>query len=420
MNTNGNAKIAVILATLLLLSAAFAYWFSQEPQIQQNGRQTAHSDEPSPTQIAPAPSYLDSASIDPAELNSATTSDNIQLQQKSPPSQKFSRSAGAFHSDVSRPEPPRWAKPAQQTPLQTAVNRPSEAPLSIHEQVTDDKSPLQNSQVDQEPQSNHPPDSFASGESTDSTDTADSAVPAAPVGPTTPRTTSLILYPEFWLWIGSGANYQYYQQSIPSVDGDSSFQNIKAPTSFARAGFQGENFGVDLSYKQTPGEIKSSKTISVQNGNYRWETLSSEVLYRLTNRLWNLRFGVQHHQMPFMVLDTLTSTVTVTSNTLSMLTAGFDRTYQISEKLRGEWQMRYQHPLLAGAPDNAKFKVSSRFAFDGSIGAVYRFNPTFRGGVFWYGQWHSYGFHYESPSGVSNGDQTLFYSNLELRFGLEF
>jgi hypothetical protein len=43
-------------------------------------------------------------------------------------------------------------------------------------------------------------------------------------------------------------------------------------------------------------------------------------------------------------------------------------------------------------------------------------------GAYWYGQWHEYKFnYYNANDGVENsGDQSLFYSNAELRLGLEF
>jgi hypothetical protein len=225
-------------------------------------------------------------------------------------------------------------------------------------------------------------------------------------------------YSEFWVWLGIGAGYQYHEQDVPSITGGTSFQNINVPSVSAHAGFQGKRLGLDLSYRQLPGQIKSSKNITVVDGEYQWRTLSGEVLYRLSE--WNLRVGVQHHSIPFMVPDQVAGDISVTSNTLMMVSLGFDRSYQISERLRAEWLMRYQHKILAGASDGAEFKVSPQFAFDGSVGGVYRITPTFRAGVFWYGQVQSYEFDYDGSNIAMSGKQMLFDSNFEFRVGWEF
>ena len=225
--------------------------------------------------------------------------------------------------------------------------------------------------------------------------------------------------PEFWLWIGTGMNFQYYKQSIPGISGEATFQNIQGPTSLIRGGAQGETLGLDLSYKETPGKISSSSTITVTNGNYIWRTLSVEGLYRKSDD-WNLRAGFQHHSMPFMSLDATTAIVDVKNNTLTMATLGFDRSFKFSDKLRGDWQMRYQHPLLSGSTDATPFSVTPKFAFDGSIGSIYSLSKTARVGLYWYGQWHEYGFSYGRGTNAFSGSQTLFYSNVEVRLGLEF
>lgn len=231
--------------------------------------------------------------------------------------------------------------------------------------------------------------------------------------------TAAKTFPELWLWLGAGVNYQYHRQSIPNIDGEVLFQNIQQPTAFLRAGMQGETFGLDLSYKQTPGKMESSDTVTVTNGSFQWRTVSVEGLYRL-NEHWNLRSGLQHHLMPFMALDATTATIDVKSNTLTLFTVGFDRYFHLSENLRAEWQIRYQHPLLSGSSNGNPFSVTPKFAFDGSVGTVYSLTKISRLGLYWYGQWHEYDFNYGRGGSQFTGSQTLFYSNVELRLGLEF
>lgn len=224
---------------------------------------------------------------------------------------------------------------------------------------------------------------------------------------------------EFWLWLGGGMNFQYYKQTIPGVSGEAVFQNVQGPTVLVQAGYQGKTLGLDLSYKETPGKMASSDTITVTNGNYSWRTLSAEGLYRKDDN-WNLRTGFQHHSMPFMSLDATTAIIDVKSNTLTMLTLGFDRNFDLSNRLRGEWKMRYQHPLISGSVDSTPFSVTPKFAFDGSVGGVYSLSTNSRVGLYWYGQWHEYGFSYGRGVNEFSGSQTLFYSNIEIRLGLEF
>ncbi len=226
--------------------------------------------------------------------------------------------------------------------------------------------------------------------------------------------------PEFWVWIGGGMNFQYYKQSVPNINGEATFQNIQGPTALVNAGTQSETWGLDLSYKQTPGKMSSSSTVTVTNGNYNWRTLSAEGLYRKDDN-WNFRLGFQHHLMPFMALDAASAVLDVKSNSLTMFTVGFNRShFLVSNKLRGEWQMRYQHPLLSGSTDSTSFSVKPKFAFDGSVGSVYSLSDTSRIGLFWYGQWHQYSFDYGSGANAFSGNQTLFYSNIEIRLGFEF
>lgn len=230
---------------------------------------------------------------------------------------------------------------------------------------------------------------------------------------------SKVQHPESWFWLGLGGNYQFYTQTLPSVSGETKFQDIQGPNIHLRAGFQGPKHGLDLAYKDTPGKMASSTSVTVKNGDFRWQTLLIEGLYRLSDFL-NLRYGLQHHLMPFMVLDTTEATINVKTNVISMATIGFDKHIPLSETLRAEWMMRYQHPLSSGGAGGIPFAVKPKLAFDGSIGGVYSVSKTTRLGVYWYGQMHQYSFTYGKGDDQFAGDQTLFYSNIEVRLGVEF
>lgn len=227
------------------------------------------------------------------------------------------------------------------------------------------------------------------------------------------------LKPEFWLWAGFGENYQYHKQSIPSVSGQSKFQNIQGPTLYVMAGLLGASTGAEFSYKETPGRMESSPKVTVLDGDFTWKTLTGEGLYKFVNSNSYLRFGFQHHSLPFMDLDTTNATLTVRANTLTMATIGYEHTYSISKKLRCEWLFRYQYPIQVGTSTGRDFSVKPEFAFDGSLGGVYKINDIVRVGLFWYGQWHQFKFDYTSNTSFM-GKQTLFYSNFDFRVGWEF
>lgn len=245
-------------------------------------------------------------------------------------------------------------------------------------------------------------------------------VEASPIpATTTVETTPVRVDPEFWIWGGIGENYQYYQQSIPSLSGSAKFQNIQGPTWSVIAGAQGQNFGVEISHKETPGFMEGPAETKTVNGNYVWKTMAAEGLYKPDGSSWRFRGGLQHHLMPFMTYTPSTKVLEIKSNTLVVATIGFDRYFPISKKLRAEWQMHYQHPILSGTNSSDEFSVNSVFAFDGSLGVSYKVDEKFRLGLYWYGQYHNYKFDYAAASSFS-GDQTLMYSNAELRAGWEF
>ena len=240
-------------------------------------------------------------------------------------------------------------------------------------------------------------------------------VPNSKPAPLLEKAHKPLFRPEFWVWVGMGENYLLYQQTIPNGTGQAKFQNVQGPTLSFTSGVMGEIFGAEVSYKQTPGRMDSSSTVSVVDGQFTWKNLSGEGLYQVGENS-RLRFGVQHHVIPFMDLNPYTAVVTVKSNSLTALSLGFDHTYRISDHLRGEWLMRYQQPISSGGTNGESFTITPELSFDGSLGAVYQTDSALRFGLYWYGQWQQFGF----KTSTFTGKQSLFYSNLEFRFGWEF
>ncbi len=227
---------------------------------------------------------------------------------------------------------------------------------------------------------------------------------------------------QFWFWLGSGMSFQSYEQSIPSIAGNVKYQNINGPSVVMRSGFQGENWGVDLTYRDAPGQVQSSDNLNVLGGKYRWKTLGGEVLYKTSSEsLTNYRLGIQHHSVPFMFLNTSTANVEIKSNVINMATLGVEQTYNITPSLKFEWLARYQLPVSSSASDGANFKITPKIAFDGSVGGIYQLTEHLRLGTYWYAQWHDYNFSY-APTNQSplDGRQSLFISNFEIRLGFDF
>lgn len=93
----------------------------------------------------------------------------------------------------------------------------------------------------------------------------------------------------------------------------------------------GQQMGAEVSYKETPGRMDSSTTVTVKDGSFVWKTLSGKGPYLLGNSSSYLRVGLQQHSMPFMDLDTTTSTLTVRSNSIAMATLGYEKEHPVSK-----------------------------------------------------------------------------------------
>lgn len=233
----------------------------------------------------------------------------------------------------------------------------------------------------------------------------------------------------YLVWFGLGFNYLKYAQDT-DVPSDLSYETFKGPSFFLNGRFRlNPNWYLSTEYKLSPGEVteteNSSGTGNLTDGaNYSWVSYGLEALYRPQHHQfgwfkqdWDLRwrFGLQHHIMPFLVPSQNTP-VDLDENDLTMLTVGFHFDVNKKKKFSYEFFMRYQYPLMSGS----LFDVKPQFAFDGSMGVSYKMNAHWWLGVFWYGQWHEYDFDYSSSGFKSTGHQSMIYSNIDLRAGIQF
>ncbi|KYG67267.1 hypothetical protein AZI86_09695 [Bdellovibrio bacteriovorus] len=229
---------------------------------------------------------------------------------------------------------------------------------------------------------------------------------------------------DFWAWAGLGVNYTSSSQTVEGFS-ELEFGRIKGPSTMLRAGFYvSDNAGLELGFKNTPGEAKSSESITVNDGEYNWLTMSAEALYRPVEKVkhseWTWRLGLQQHQMPFLHVDGANE-VSMVETSMTNLSLGFEYKKQLKKRLRLEWLMRYQYPIAASNNEGTNFKVSPTVSFDGSLGTAYQLSENTFIGVYWYGQYHDFDFKYQTPSTAEvSGRQSLFFTNFDLRLGMEF
>ncbi len=228
-----------------------------------------------------------------------------------------------------------------------------------------------------------------------------------------------------WLWGGSGYNYVNVRQTIANT-ADVEYKNTKGPSAYLEAGWLGTaKFGGVVSYKRTPGDVRVDN-YPINKRSFVWTTTSAEGLWLTPWHMklwrmpvvWTVRAGVQNHYFPFLYVESGNQLVQATNNILSGSIGFIAET--IKSKIRYYWSMRYQQPIQSSSEGGNTFTLTPILAFDGSVGASYNFTERWKLGAFWYGQLHSYKFNYSSALQSNAGVQNLFYSNMELRVGVDF
>lgn len=237
------------------------------------------------------------------------------------------------------------------------------------------------------------------------------------------------------LWGGIGLNFLSYDQST-SIPSEITLKSFDMPTIFAKAAYSlDDRLSLQTTYNQAPGKTTSSPLIQVAQGEYHWTYWTAEATY--FPKAWKVfigqqliefgaNLGAQYHSIPFIGRSSATSSTTasVYTNSMTMMAVGATALLHYSRFWTLEAFARYQVPYSTGSI----FDVNSDFAFDGSMGAIYKLSPDLRLGLFWYGQYQKYRFtNFNDPylaqnstNGLVSGDQTLLFSNFEARIGWEF
>jgi hypothetical protein len=236
----------------------------------------------------------------------------------------------------------------------------------------------------------------------------------------------------WWAWAGIGENYVDNSQSLGV--GVARYYQVYGPSQYFEAGYRSKGgIGAVLTYKSTPGKInitqnKSDSAYPLDNDRYRWTAISAEAMTRGLSKFtllegpiyYGLRAGLQDHRTPFLVVNEEEATIELKMN--SMTTASFGGYAEwMRKKWTYHWLMRYQLPFSSSSPGASSFAITPIFAFDGSVGAAYNISQQIKLGFFWYGQWHQYKYNYARADLTTNsGSQSLFYSNIDVRLGVDF
>lgn len=228
----------------------------------------------------------------------------------------------------------------------------------------------------------------------------------------------------YWIWMGTGVNFFDVRQTVSNT-ADVAYKNIAGPSFFAEAGYMAKSrLGAIFGYKRTPGEVRI-ENYPVNKREFVWDTYSLEGIFglpwasRILNHTinWGLRAGVQQHSFPFLYIETGRNVINSQSE---MTAASLGFFLETTGRWKQHMHMRWQQPIASSTTGGNSFEIQPRMAFDGSVGTSYLLTERLKTGLFWYGQMHNYNFTYRSATQSNSGYQSLFYSNMELRLGLDF
>lgn len=227
--------------------------------------------------------------------------------------------------------------------------------------------------------------------------------------------------------IGSGVNYLEFKQrgnETRVLD----YATLKPLSYSLRFGMDFLNgVGFEVSHSSHPGVLKSGSA-QIVNPDFEWNTQSVEGFYGFSpswfNRSvdhFNFRVGFQRHTLPYIQLTTPV-VAEVREQEVWQTSLGLDYSWLMAGRFRPQVLLRYQLPVRQGKVAEDNFNSQLNFAFDGSVGVNYLLNSRWRLGAFWYGAWQEYNYSMqnEATNSMDEGQSKYFFSNLELRLGVDF
>jgi hypothetical protein len=227
-----------------------------------------------------------------------------------------------------------------------------------------------------------------------------------------------------WLSIAGGFNYQSHSQTLGSST-TLGFQSLDFPSLGIKASQVGEKWIFSGEYKYQPGKVsKVSSPFTMSDREFEWSSFTLEGGRNWKNDFFGPRsrftylFGLQHHQLPFFQIQT-GNEVEIKTLVMTNLSMGAMFTFELNKRTWFESFMRYQVPYSAGLlATSSQVSVDPKFAFDGSLGILFERRKNQYVGIYWLGQWHSYSFTSKDAVDLTEtkGSQSLFYSNIDLRY----
>ena len=231
------------------------------------------------------------------------------------------------------------------------------------------------------------------------------------------------VWPRFWMYLGVGANYTRIEEKSSEVK--STYPGLSAPSFAVEAGTALTDFtNIGVQYKTTPAN-GDNKAEDSSNLTYVWKTAGVEASTRLNRAVdqgsqWSLLYGIQYHAVPLVIFDSLTLKPLVREAQYLNASLGMKYQYFVSPRQFFVISGRYQQPLSSMSSGDHGFQMSSPLIFDGSVGSEYNLTDALWGGVYWYGQYHSFKYDYTESGALQQNTQAMIYSNIELRLSFRF
>lgn len=240
-----------------------------------------------------------------------------------------------------------------------------------------------------------------------------------PTNPTSEASPAFL--PKLWFWLGGGIALISDKQTST----DQTNLNYESATPSAMSlGFGmlwSSPWGIEGSFSSTPGRVSSEGKVAVNQGAYRWEVASLDILH-VPNPLWKVRVGLQRQSLPLFVPNLAGTEISVTENQIDMASIGFTVLLAQKDPWETSIDMKYQRPLSQHLTSGqARLDLSPLYSFEGSINQTYHFPGTPYGvGVSWSGQAVHQDFKYDNGSVILEGNQQIFRSTIEGRIYISF
>lgn len=224
-------------------------------------------------------------------------------------------------------------------------------------------------------------------------------------------------------WIGGGFNYLKYSQSGTGSINSTSYETY-GPTGMV-GGSYALNSQLSLlgEHHYIPSDVGTNDTTVVSKNNYTWTTTLAEMHYRFSEDIspYNLFFitGFQSHQFPFMY-QTNDSVIMLIDNHSLNAAVGLKLEIPRNNKWLYEANLRYQYPFSSSTSSGSIY-ISPQMSFDGLLGVSFKMDYGKKLGLYWFGQQHQFKYQHSAADAAadSSGSQTMFNSNIQLRFGWE-